>query len=90
MFEKFKSRKFLAAIVGVVVGIAMVFGVDADTITKVAGAVTTLASVITYIYTEGKIDAAAVSFAVETIQEAVTTLNETDAGKVEEHTEETN
>lgn len=60
MKDKLTSRKFWAAIAGVVVGIALAFGVDGDTITDVAGAVTALASVVTYIITEGKIDAAAV------------------------------
>ena len=58
--KKLTSRKFLAALAGVATGIAMVFGVDETTISTVAGAVTTVASVVSYIMSEGMVDAAAV------------------------------
>lgn len=78
MIEKLKSRKFITAIVGIILGVAMVFGLDAGDITKVAGAVTALASVVTYIYTEGKVDAAAVNIAVESVKEAVDAIDGTE------------
>ena len=58
--NKFKSRKFLTCIAGVVMGMCMVFGLDENIISTIAGAVMAVVSVATYIYTEGKIDAAAV------------------------------
>ena len=58
--KKLTSRKFLAALAGVATGLAMVFGVDETTISTVAGAVTTVASVVSYIMSEGVVDAAAV------------------------------
>ena len=58
--KKLTSRKFLAALAGVATGLAMVFGVDETTISTVAGAVTTVASVVSYILSEGMVDAAAV------------------------------
>ena len=58
--KKLTSRKFLAALAGVATGLAMVFGVDETTISTVAGAVTTVASVVSYIMSEGMVDAAAV------------------------------
>ncbi len=58
--NKVKSRKFLTCIAGVVMGVCMVFGLDENTISTIAGAVTAIASVMTYIYTEGKIDAEAI------------------------------
>lgn len=58
--RKLTSRKLWLAIAGVATGIAMVLGVDGSEITTVAGGVTALASVITYIVTEGKIDAESV------------------------------
>ena len=58
--KKLTSRKFLAALAGVATGLAMVFGVDGTTISTVAGAVTTVASVVSYIMSEGMVDAAAV------------------------------
>ena len=58
--KKLTSRKFLAALAGVATGLAMVFGVDETTVSTVAGAVTTVASVVSYIMCEGMVDAAAV------------------------------
>ncbi len=60
LLKKLTSRKFLAALAGVATGLAMVFGVDETTISTVAGAVTTVASVVSYIMSEGMVDAAAV------------------------------
>ncbi len=58
MQKKLTSRKFLTALLGVVSGLAMVFGVDEQAVTQVAGAVTALASVVSYIVAEASIDAA--------------------------------
>lgn len=69
--RKLTSRKLWAAIVGLVMGLSMVFGLDENTISTVAGAVVSVASVITYIITEGKVDAAAVGDAVGKVQDAV-------------------
>ena len=55
--RKLSSRKLWAAAAGVVTGLAMVFGLDESTISSVAGAVVSVASVVTYIITEGKVDA---------------------------------
>lgn len=56
--RKLSSRKLWAAVAGVVAGLAIVFGLDSDTITNVAGAVVSVASLVTYIITEGRVDAA--------------------------------
>ena len=61
--RKITSRKFLAALAGVATGLAMVFGVDETAISTVAGAVTTVASVVSSIMSEGMVDAAAVGAA---------------------------
>ena len=58
--NKFKSRKFLTCIAGVLMGLCMVFGLDEGAVNTIAGAVTAVVSIVSYIYTEGKIDAAAV------------------------------
>ena len=58
--RKLSSRKLWAAFVGVVSGLAMAFGLDENIVSSVAGAVVSLASVVTYIMTEGKVDAAGV------------------------------
>ena len=57
--RKLSSRKLWAAVAGIVAGLAMVFGLDSGTITDVAGAVVSAASLVTYIITEGRVDAAA-------------------------------
>ena len=68
--QKLTSRKLCAAIVGVITGLAMVFGLDEGVITNVSGAVVSAASIVVYIYTEGKVDAAAVGQDVEEAQDA--------------------
>jgi phage shock protein PspC (stress-responsive transcriptional regulator) len=70
LLQKLSSRKLWAAVVGVITGLAMVFGLDEDMITTVSGAVVSLASLITYIITEGKIDAERVKQTIETVQDA--------------------
>ena len=62
--RKLSSRKLWAAIAGVVTGLAMVFKLDESTISSVAGAVVSVASVVSYIITEGKVDAESVKKAM--------------------------
>lgn len=56
--QKLSSRKLWAAVAGIVAGLAMVFGLDEDTISIVAGAVVSAASVVSYILAEGSVDTA--------------------------------
>lgn len=67
MIRKLSSRKLWAAVAGVVTGLAMVFGLDENVISTVAGAVVSVMSVMTYIITEGKVDAESVKNAIEDI-----------------------
>lgn len=76
VLRKLSSRKLWAAAVGIVAGLAMVFGLDESIITTTAGAVVSLASVVTYIVTEGKVDAQSVKNAVKAVQDAADTLME--------------
>ena len=62
--RKLSSRKLWAATAGVVTGLAMVFKLDESTISSVAGAVVSMASVVSYIITEGKVDAESVKKAM--------------------------
>ncbi len=55
--RKLSSRKLWAAVAGIVTGLAMVFRLDEGIISSVAGAVVSVASVVAYIVTEGKVDA---------------------------------
>ena len=72
--QKLTSRKLWMAIAGISTGLALVLGVDGGEISDVAGAVTAVASVVAYIVTEGRIDAAAVKNAVEAADKAVDTI----------------
>ena len=74
-WTKITSRKFLTAAVGVIVGVALAFGLDENAITQVAGAVMALVSVVTFIVTEGKVDAAAVGQAAQQVQNAADALD---------------
>lgn len=63
MIDKLTSRKLWVTIVGVVIGIAMAFGVEGSEYTKIAGlvcgSITEVLSIVSYITGEAKIDAAA-------------------------------
>lgn len=83
ILRKLASRKLWAAIAGVATGIALVLGVDASDLQVVAGAVTTLVSVVTYIVTEGRVDAESVKNAVISIQDAVDVFQDEEAETVE-------
>lgn len=72
--RKLSSRKLWAAVAGIVTGLAMVFGLDEGTISSVAGAVVSVASVLAYIITEGKVDAEGIKKAVEDVQDAAEEL----------------
>ena len=66
--NKISSRKFLTCVAGVIMGVCMVFGLDQGAVNTIAGAITSIASVVVYIYSEGKIDAAAVDKVKETVE----------------------
>ena len=63
IIRKLTSRKFLLALVGVVSGLALAFGVEGSEITTlvttIGGIVTALGSAVAYIGAEAKVDAAA-------------------------------
>lgn len=80
--NKFKSRKFLTCIAGVVMGVCMVFGLDEGTVNTIAGAVVAVSSVVAYLYTEGKIDATAVDKIKDTADKVEDAIDE--VNKIEE------
>lgn len=71
ILNKLKSRKLWAAVGGVLIGVLMIFGIDPNVAETVSGAVVAVVSVVAYIVTEGKIDAAAVGDAAQKVQDAV-------------------
>ena len=72
--RKLTSRKLWLAIAGVATGIAMALGVEATDVSTVAGAITALVSVVTYIVTEGKVDAESVKNTIEITGDAIDLL----------------
>lgn len=82
--DKLKSRKLWTAIIGVIAGVAMAFGLDTQDVGAVSGAVVSVVSVVTYIITEGRIDAAAVGQAAQDVQEAVDAVQSVEETTTEE------
>lgn len=76
--KKFTSRKFLACIIGILMGVATIFGLDESAINTISGAVISIFSVVAYISTEGRIDAASVGKAAEDIQSAIDVITDED------------
>jgi hypothetical protein len=78
ILRKLSSRKLWLALAGIATGIAMVLGADSNDISTVAGAMTAIASVVTYIITEGRIDAEGVKNAIIEIQDGFETIEGAD------------
>lgn len=77
LLEKLRSTKLWCALAGIVLGAALALGVDGATLEKVLGAVTALVSAVTYIVTEGAVDAAG----AKSLGEGLGTLLSLFAGK---------
>lgn len=58
IWEKLKSTKLWCALAGLVLGAALALGADGESLGQVLGAVTAVISSVTYIITEGRVDAA--------------------------------
>lgn len=70
LMRKLSSRKLWLAAAGIATGVAMAFGIDEGAVATVAGAVTAVTSVVTYILAEGRVDAEAVKNAAAQVQDA--------------------
>lgn len=68
IIQKLTSRKFWAAIVGVIIGVAAAFGIDSNEYAQIAGIVTSAISIFGYMFIEGKVDAERVKNVVTDIQ----------------------
>lgn len=88
MKTKFTSRKFWAALVGVIMGIATIFGLDEGVISTIAGSIVTAASVVGYILMEGSIDKARMisESSVETMKGTTWETEFNDNGEVKKTT----
>jgi hypothetical protein len=78
ILRKLSSRKLWMALAGIATGVAMALGADASEVSEVAGAVTAIVSVVTYIMVEGKIDAEGVKNAIVEIQDGLEIIEGTD------------
>lgn len=58
--QKLSSRKFWAAVAGVIVSVMVIFGSDAEAQERIAGAITATGTLAVYIFAEGSTDKAAV------------------------------
>lgn len=74
--RKITSRKLWIALAGVIVGLAAIMGAGEGEIATVAGAITATVSAVTYIVTEGRLDAASIANAAEAIQTALDVIVE--------------
>lgn len=63
--EKLTSRKFWAAVVGVVISVMVAFGADSEMQEKTVGVITASATLIAYIIGEGLTDNASVRLEVK-------------------------
>lgn len=77
--QKLSSRKFWAMVAGVVAGVATIFALDQSIVETVSGAIVALGSVVVYVITEGRIDAAAVGNAAQKVQDAIDAVTDTEA-----------
>lgn len=80
--SKLTSRKFWVAVAGLVTGIMVAFGTDAETVETVSGVIMSAASVVAYIIGEGLADANHVEPEVIVMKDTeVSTLEELAAKK---------
>jgi len=86
--QKLGSRKLWAAVAGVAMGAAMIFGLDQEVISTVAGAVTSVVSLVVYIITEGKVDAQSVAATIVTVQDALDVVEDSEDGVITLETKE--
>lgn len=68
LIKKFTSRKFLTAAAGIIVGVIFAFGADESAVGTIVGAAMAVISLVTYIITEGHVDAKAVVLAQQAAQ----------------------
>ncbi len=77
ILRKLSSRKLWMALAGIATGVAMALGAEATEVSEVAGAVTALVSVVTYIVVEGRVDAESVKNAIVEIQDGIEMIERT-------------
>jgi hypothetical protein len=84
MKEKLLSRKLWLAVIGAGAGIAIALGAPESIVSVIVGSATALVSVVIYIITEGKVDAAAVQLSAEFIESVLATISKFNEQKKDE------
>ena len=79
--DKLLSRKLWLALIGAGAGIAIAFGAPESIVSTILGAATSLISIVFYIYTEGKIDAAAVDLSADFVKKLLDAIEALEAKK---------
>lgn len=80
------KKKIITMILGIVSGLAIVFGVDQGDVSTISGAVVAVGSVIGYLIAEGRIDVERITSSAEALNDALDVLltEEDDVDEVEE------
>ena len=76
------KKKILTAILGVLSGLAISFGLDQSEVNTIAGALVSIVSVAGYLIAEGKIDVERIKNAAEDVNAAIEVLdNDAEGGE---------
>ena len=68
------KKKIITMILGIVSGLAIVFGVDQGDVSTISGAVVAVGSVIGYLIAEGRIDVERITSSAEALNDALDVL----------------
>jgi phage shock protein PspC (stress-responsive transcriptional regulator) len=76
------KKKILTAIIGVLSGLAIIFGVDQNEVSTISGALVSIVSVAGYLIAEGKIDVERIKNAANDVNAAIDVLdNDAEGGE---------
>ena len=73
------KKKILTAIIGVLSGLAIIFGVDQGDVSTISGAVVSVISVVSYLLAEGRIDVERIKNTAEEVNDAIDIFVEDEA-----------
>lgn len=65
------KKKIMTMILGIISGLAIVFGVDQSAVSTISGAVVAVSSVVGYLIAEGRIDVERIKNAAEAVNDAI-------------------
>jgi phage shock protein PspC (stress-responsive transcriptional regulator) len=76
------KKKILTAIIGVLSGLAIIFGMDQNEVSTISGALVSIVSVAGYLIAEGKIDVERIKNAANDVNAAIDVLdNDAEGGE---------